>query len=198
MLRMVLLPQGGGERPGRFRPLIIVAAILAAASPAAAKRRMYSYDPVTPVTKTLAEGGFTFLFDDKSLGGQKLLTLLSTVASAEASLQRADEKDLGASLDSLAGHPVQSRDLYEILPDKEGAPLIRAACPGSDRAWLAFGKLKRVADLRVEAFGRYADGGKAHHCATLDFSWRGEWKLPERAGSRRPTLGPSPIPRRAN
>jgi hypothetical protein len=168
-----------------------------AATPAEAKRRMFSYDPVTPVTQTLAEGGFTFIFEDGALGGQRVRTLLSTTASAEAALKPADEKDLGASLDALAGHAVDSRDLYEILPDNEGAPLIRAACPGSDRAWLAFGKLRRVEDLRVEAFGRSTEGGKIHHCATLDFSWRGEWKLPERAGSRRPTLGPSPIPRRS-
>jgi hypothetical protein len=167
----------------------------AAASAAQAARRIFSYDPITPVTKTLAEGGFTFVFEDGMLRGQRVRTLLSSHAPAEAKLRPASEKELGASLDSLAGKRVEVRDLYEILPEAEGAPLIRAACPGSDRAWLAFGELKRLEDLRVEAFGRYADGGKVHHCATLDFSWKGEWKLPERPGSRRPDLGRSPVPR---
>lgn len=173
----------------------VVAACLCAAASVQAKERLFSYDPITPVTKTLAEGGFSFVFDDRTFGGQRVKRLLSTQAKAEAELRPASESELGASIDSLVGARVAERDLYEILPANEGAPLIRAACPGSDKAWLAFGKLDRIEDLRVQAFGRYADGGKVHHCATLDFSWRGEWKLPERQGSRRPDLGRSPIPR---
>jgi hypothetical protein len=184
------------------RRIVFVAAFasaLAAATAAQAGKRIFSYDPITPVTKTLAEGGFTFVFDDGMLRGQRVKTLLSSHAPAEAKLRPANEKELGASLDSLAGKRVEVRDLYEVLPEAEGAPLIRAACPGSDRAWLAFGELKRLEDLRVEAFGRYAEGGpdagKIHHCATLDFSWKGEWKLPERPGARRPVLSGSVTPR---
>jgi hypothetical protein len=186
--------------PGLRRDERIVGAALAlgialAAGPAAAKERLFSYDPITPVTRTLAEGGFSFVFEDGMFSGQKVKRLLSSQAAAEATLRPASERVLGASLQSLAGARVDEHDLYEILPDKEGTPLIRATCPGSDKAWLAFGELKRLEDLRVQAFGRYADGGKVHHCATLDFSWRGEWKLPERQGSRRPDLGKSPVPR---
>ena len=178
--------------------LLGVAFVAALALPGAAHagKRIFSYEPITPVTKTLAEGGFTFVFDDGTFRGQRVRSLLSNHAPAEAKLRPAAEKELGAGLDALAGRRVEARDLYEILPDGEGAPLIRAACPGSDRAWLAFGELRRIEDLRVEAFGRYAEGGpdagKVHHCATLDFSWKGEWKLPERAGARRPTLTPAP------
>jgi len=178
---------------------VMLALVLAAPGAAQAGQRIFSYDPITPVTKTLAEGGFTFVFDDGMLRGQRVKTLLSSHAPAEAKLKPASEKELGAGLDALAGKRVESRDLYEILPEGEGAPLIRAACPGSDRAWLAFGELRRIDDLRVEAFGRYAaggpDAGKVHHCATLDFSWKGEWKLPERPGSRRPVLSGSVTPR---
>src|SRR3982751_4652241 len=160
-----------------------------AAASAQAKERLFSYDPSTPVTKTLAEGGFSFVFEDGMFSGQRVKKLLSSNASAEATLRPASASELGASMETLVGARVDERDLYEILPANEGAPLIRVACPGSDKAWLAFGKLDRIDDLRVQAFGRYADGGKVHHCATLDFSWRGEWKLPERNGSRRPDLG---------
>jgi hypothetical protein len=186
----------GSRVRGNERIAGLVAALALSLPVAAhAEKRIFSYDPITPVTKTLAEGGFSFVFEDGLFRGQRLRTLLSSHVSAEAALRPASEKELGASLDALAGAKVEERDLYEIMPEHEGTPLIRAACPGSDKAWLAFGELKRTEDLRVQAFGRYPGGAKAHHCATLDFSWRGEWKLPERQGSRRPDLGPSPVPR---
>ncbi len=191
----------GSRLRGNVRIWVAAAALVALALPASAHagKRIFSYDPITPVTKTLAEGGFTFVFEDGMFRGQRVRTLLSSHAPAEAKLRPSSEKELGASLDSLAGRKVEARDLYEILPEDEGAPLIRATCPGSDRAWLAFGELKRLDDLRIEAFGRYAPGGaeagKVHHCASLDFSWKGEWKLPEAPGSRRPVLSGSVTPR---
>ena len=57
-------------------------------------------------------------------------TLLSSHAPAEAKLKPASEKELGASLDGLAARRVEARDLYEIMPEDEGAPLIRADLPG--------------------------------------------------------------------
>ncbi|HEX8232348.1 MAG TPA: hypothetical protein VF559_03245 [Caulobacteraceae bacterium] len=172
-------------------PLLALAAIALPAQPAQAARRIYSYDPANAAARVLAEDGFTFVFDDAPLRGQKVRTVLSNHANAEAPLQPASEDALGATLEALAGKPVRERELYEIVKKENGDALARAACPGAERAWLAFGPLKRARDLAIQVFGR-DPGGKPRFCATLQFTWRGEWRLPDTVGSMRPDLGPRP------
>ncbi|MBC7670427.1 MAG: hypothetical protein H7236_18680, partial [Gemmatimonadaceae bacterium] len=59
---------------------------------------------------------------------------------------------------------------------------IRAFCPGAKRLWLCFSRLATYRDLRVQAFGDDPKGGATRVCGTLDFSFRGEWKLPNGKG----------------
>lgn len=151
--------------------------ITASAAEARDPDRIFSYDPVSESADTLAHGGLTFIFRKQMLGGTRVLKVLSTSDKGTAVLKPAGEKDLGASLDALVGHKVGERDLYEILPEDQGAPLIRAACPGATRAWLAFGDLKIGRNLVIHALGA-DDTGKAHLCASMEFAWHGEWKLP--------------------
>lgn len=170
---------------------IAATAVLPLARPAQAAQRIYSYDPANDAARVLAEDGFTFVFEDGPLRGQKLRAILSNHADAEAPLQPSSEAALGGGLEALAGKPVRERDLYEILKRENGEALTRAACPGAERAWLAFGGLKRSRDLTVQVYGR-DPGGKPRFCATLQFSWRGEWRLHGEAGAMRANLGADP------
>jgi hypothetical protein len=55
--------------------------------------------------------------------------------------------------------------------------MIRAFCPGSTRAWMAFSRVAEGVPLRVQVLGDSPDG-HARLCQTLDFAYRGEWQLP--------------------
>jgi hypothetical protein len=140
--------------------------------------RIYSYDAVSETAQTLAPGGLTFVFRKSPLGGTRVLKVLSTQEKGTAELKPASDRDLGpGGLNGAVGHRVREHDLYEILPGGQGGPLINAACPGAQRAWLAFGDLRRPGNLVIHAIGLKA-GGKARLCASMEFAWHGEWKLP--------------------
>ena len=150
----------------------------AAAGQAAAAKHIYSYDSATPVTRKMTENGLTFVFD-KFLMTQKVLKLIETHDVGQADLRPASEHDLGpGGLTPLIGRDAQERDLYEITPKGDGVALRRALCRGSDRAWLAFGKLRLGQDLRIQALGHDPITGATRLCMTLDYTFHGEWKLP--------------------
>lgn len=163
-------------------PLAAVLTVLSAAGPAAAgEQRIFSYDAVNEAARILASGGLTFVFRKSTFGGTRVLKVISTQAKGAAELKPAAEKELGpGGIDGLVGKKVSEHDLYEIDQEGQGAQLVRAACPGSDRAWLAFGSLSSSRELVIHAFGRNAQSGKTHLCASMEFSWHGEWRLPER------------------
>lgn len=163
------------------RLAVALGAFACLAGPAwAAKRdRIYSYDAESENARTLARGGLTFVFRKGGLGGTRVLKVLSTQQRGTAELKPASEKELGpAGLNGVLGRKVSERDLYEILPGGQGGPLIKAACPYADRGWLAFGALKPRSNLVIHAIGRNLATGKISLCASMEFSWHGEWKLP--------------------
>ena len=158
----------------------VALALCVGASAAQAREpdRIFSYDPVSASADTLAHGGLTFVFRKQMLGGTRVLKVLSTSDKGTAALKPASEKDIPPGLDALVGHKVGERDLYEILPEGQGLPLIRAACEYSNRGWLAFGQLKSGKNLVIHAIGANERSGRIHLCASMEFSWHGEWKLP--------------------
>lgn len=141
----------------------------------AATPRMFSYDPADTLTRRTA-GALTFEFR-QHLITTEVTRVDATNGPASASLREAPDRDLGAPIESLIGPTARERDLYEVLPAGEGREMIRAFCPGSDRAWLAFGRLRANLPLRVHVLGA-ATGSPAHLCATLNFDFRGEWRGP--------------------
>lgn len=167
--------------PARGCAALGVILCVAIAAPAQAKTRTVSYDSVNLPARVLAPGGLSFIFRKSTFGGMRMLKVLSTREKGAATLKPASEKELGeGGIEGILGHKADERALYEIDPGAEGEPLIRAACPDSERAWLAFGSLDSDKPLIIHAFGRYGGSQKAHLCATMEFSWHGEWKLPER------------------
>lgn len=169
-------------------PVALVAlATLAAAGPAAAAVRIFSYDPANEATRQIA-GDLTFEFNQR-LVFTTVLNIRSTEGEASADLKPADEHALGGGgLTRLIGPNAQERDLYEVEPKAEGAELIRAFCPGSHRAWMAFSRIVEARPLRVQVIGDDPAGGPARLCHTFDFEFRGEWKLPGGAGVSPKTL----------
>ena len=159
---------------------LAVAALTGLVPPSAARaeQKMYSYDPISVDAKRLTGAGLTVLFD-KKLTGSKVVKVLATGVPAQARLISGHQKDLGpGGLGALKGVDTDA-DLYEVDPKfGQGKVYVRAFCPGSTRLWLSFSRLAVYYDLRVQAFGDDPKGGPARVCGTLDFSYRGEWKLP--------------------
>ena len=151
----------------------------ALALPAAAAKHIYSYDSATPVTEKMTESGLTFIFD-KSLTRQRVLRLMETNDIGQADLKPASESALGqGGLAAVVGPDAHERDLYEITDQHDGKALRNALCRGSDRVWLAFGRIKAGQDLRIRAIGHDAESGQTRLCYTLDYSFHGEWLAPK-------------------
>jgi hypothetical protein len=163
--------------------LLALAACLAlAAAPARADAvRFFSYNPANDATRRVA-GDLTFQFKQRLIF-TTMLAVRSTEGEATALLKPADEHALGAGgLSRLIGPTAQERDLYEVAQSDEGAAMIHAFCPGSNRAWMAFGRILEGRPVRVQVIGDTPGGGPARLCHTLDFQYRGEWKLPSGPG----------------
>jgi hypothetical protein len=158
--------------------LVLACLATAAAGAAHAERKMYSYDPISPDAKRLTGAGLTVLFD-KKLTSTRVMKVLATGVPVQGRLIDGREKDLGpGGLKGINGVDADAA-LYEIDPKYEqGKIYIRAFCPGAKRLWLSFSRLAVHRDLRVQAFGDAPEGGQTRLCGTLDFSFRGEWKLP--------------------
>ena len=151
-----------------------IAAVLLAAGPAAAAQRMISFDPVSPDARRLTGAGITVLFTDR-LMGQRVDRLLATAIPAQANLKPASDRALG-------GLRLDPPGALYAIDDKsaQGAVYVRAFCPGSKTAWLAFGKVGR-GELTIQAVGDDPAGGPAARlCATMVFRFKGEWTLPPR------------------
>jgi hypothetical protein len=156
---------------------LTLALTLVLAGPAEAAKRVFSYDPANDFTARTA-GPLTFEFNQRLIF-TTVLNIQSTQGHANAALKPVSEGVLGGGgLSGLIGSTSHERDLYEVVPVGEGADLIRAFCPGSKRAWLAFGQLAFEKDLRIQVLGDDPHGKHARLCETLDFSFHGEWKMP--------------------
>lgn len=154
---------------------------LVAATAAAAETRMFSYDPISPDARRLTGAGVTILFNQGLLGGGRPIKVLATGVPAEARLKDGRQKDLGpGGLSGLQGVDADAT-LYEVdAKAAQGKVYVRAFCPGSTRLWLSFSTIVVRRDLRIQAFGDDPQAmGKARLCGTLDFSYRGEWRLPK-------------------
>jgi len=173
---------GPGLRRGERVWGVVTGVILATvtATTAHAERRMFSYDPISADAKRLTGAGLTVLFD-QGLMGAKPVKVLATGVPAQGLLIKGKDRDLGPK--GLAGLEGVDADaaLYEIDPKAEqGRVYIRAFCPGATRLWLSFSRIAVRRDLRIQALGDDPKvPGQARVCGTLDFSWRGEWKLPD-------------------
>jgi hypothetical protein len=166
-----------------FRPIHLAAPLLAtallAAAPAAeaAVKRMVTYDSASPEAKRLTGAGLTFVFT-KSMMRTRVLAVRATAVPVGVVPRPLNDGDTVRKLDGLMGEDRGSGALYEIDPAAaEGKVMIQAFCPGSKEGWLAIGPFAHGRALRVHAFGADA-AGEPRLCATMDFAWHGEWRMP--------------------
>jgi hypothetical protein len=164
------------SRVGRLA-MIAGLAVMLLAGPAAAAKRIFSYDSANPLTEQMTEAGLTFVFD-RSLMSTRVLQILETHDIGSAEVKPASEGALGrGGLTALIGPNARERALYEIEPKGDGRALSRALCPGADRVYLAFGPLNAEQPLRIHALGHDPKTGASRLCITLDYSFHGEWAL---------------------
>jgi hypothetical protein len=161
---------------------LTLAAALAIPALAFAAEGMFTYYPANDVARRLTDRGLTFVFDRGLLGAVRLTQVMATEAPAASDLEPASDRDLGVRIESLVGRESDARDLYAIKDTAQGPAMIRAFCPGSTKGWLAFGPVKPRRDVRVHALGDDPATGKARLCATMEFRFRGEWKMPGKEG----------------
>ena len=175
-----------------FKPALLLAGVLAlAATGAYAAEHIVSYDPADAKTRALVDNGLTFVYE-KRLGKFQVREVLATQARASAKLEPANERELGERLSRLLPADAGQRYLYRISNEGQGAGMVRAFCPGSDKGWLAFSPLAPRRNTVVQVLGNDpAGGGKARLCASLSFLYRGEWALPP-GDPRAPAAPPGP------
>ena len=173
----------GGMKRALSRTMLTGTALaaLTLAGPAeAADRRIYTYDAQSVQARQLTGAGLTFTFRKGFLTTRVEQVRANGVPVGVVVQPEGDGKVIH-DLDAQLGPDAGRGGVYRIDPKAmQGSVMIRAFCPGSTRAWLVIGALEHARDLRVHALGDDPATGKPHLCATMDFSWHGEWKLPSR------------------
>lgn len=162
-----------------LRTVVLAALILSAAAPAlAAQKRMVTYDSASPAAKQLTGAGLTFVFT-KAFLRTRVLAVRATAVAVGILPRLSTDGAINRKLDLLMGPDAGSGTLYEIDPAaQEGRVMIQAFCPGSKSGWLSIGRIAFRRDLRVYAFGDDPTSGEPRLCATMDFSFRSEWRMP--------------------
>jgi len=157
---------------------LILSALAAPLPASAAQKRMVSYDSVSPTAKRLTGAGLTFVFT-KSFMRTRVLAVRATAVPVGVLPRPSSDGAVNRKLDALMGQDAGNGTLYEIDPKAaEGRVMVQAFCPGSTKGWLAIGTIAHLRDLRVHAFGDDPATGEPRLCAVMDFSFRGEWRMP--------------------
>ena len=162
----------------RLAQAVVIACLagLMLAGPAAASKHIYSYDSANPLTEQMTEAGLTFIFE-RTFMSTRVERIVETHDVGAADVKPASEGELGpGGLTALIGNAPE-RSLYEIEPKGDGRALIRALCPGADRAFLAFGPITAEQPLRIRALARDAKTGSSRLCITLDYAFHGQWSV---------------------
>ncbi len=162
---------------------VLLLALAAGAAPtgALAGQAIYSYEPASDAARVLTDTGLSFLFETHLFGGQTIKRVIQTGDIGSADLARASDQDLGpGGLKAVLGGKAAAGELYQIEPEHEGAAFVNAVCPGAKQAWLVIGPLKRFETLTIQGVGKDAGARSARLCSTMVFSFRSDWRLPER------------------
>jgi hypothetical protein len=161
---------------------LAVLALAGAASTAQAEpvRRMVTYDSASAEARRLTGAGLTFVFTKNLLQRQRIWAVRATAVPVGVVPEPLRDGDMVRTLDGLMGEDAGTGALYEIAPKKQEAKvLVQAFCPGSNAGWLAVSPIAHGRDLRVHAFGDDPATGRPRLCSVMDFTWRGEWRMPE-------------------
>lgn len=139
------------------------------------RNRFWAFDAADPLTRSMTRG-LTLEVRRGLFGAVRVEALHSTTERASINIRRGGPDAAWRALPDGA----RERAVYSIdAEDPIGQALSRALCPGSEGAWLVTGRVVQGRPLAIQAVGRWSDGGY-RHCATLRYTYRGEWaRLPE-------------------
>jgi len=169
---------------------LFVLGLVAAAPHARAETRLLAYDANDRVTRALTNG-VTLEVERGLLGGMGLRRLSSTTQRGSAELFAGGPDAVRQALPEGA----TEGSVYRVSLEGDGRGLTRALCPGADEAWLVAGRIRLARPLTLQAVGRWADG-RYRSCATLNYTWRGEWSAPPRRDPRdTPDMPSTPLTR---
>ena len=120
--------------------------------------------------------GVTLQVERGWFGATRVERLYSTAGEGSAALDRGGLSD-GELRGALPAGATES-NVYRIEPEGAGAALGRVLCPGAQEVFLVVGRVRPLRTLTMHAIGRGA-AGTALHCATLEYTYRGEWSQPD-------------------
>lgn len=169
--------------------LPLALAACAVAGPALADEHFYAFDPASSSARLMTRG-VTLQVERGWFGATRVERLYSTAGEGSAALDRGGLSD--SELRSALPAGATETNVYRIEPEGAGAALGRVLCPGAQEVFLVFGRVRPLRDLTMHAIGRGA-AGTALHCATLQYTYRGEWTQPDPRDVRGD--GPLPPPR---
>lgn len=162
-------------------------AMAAVVPAAAAERGMVSYDAVSPKARELTGEGLTFSYA-KSLFHKRVTAVRATAVPVGVIVKPLEDGRVAAKLDRLAGENARAGSLYLIDPHEQDANvMVQAFCPGSKTAWLSIGPIEHARPLKVLAFGDDPGTGEPKLCASMDFQFHGEWRMPDGVNHGDPT-----------
>lgn len=166
------------RRPLLLSLMFVCGALLATAPAQAADKRMVTYDATSLDARRLTGAGLTIVFT-KPMLSTRILAVRATAVPVGVVPKPSRDGLVNRQLDTLMGEDGGRSQLYEITPDAEqGLVMIKAFCPGSTKGWLGISAIAFRRDLRVHAFGDDPATGQPRLCATMDFAYRGEWRMP--------------------
>ena len=154
-------------------PLALAASGLA--GPALADEHFYAFDPANSSARLMTRG-VTLQVERGWFGATRVERLYSTAGEGSAALERGGLSD-GELRGALPAGATES-NVYRIEPEGAGAALGRVLCPGAQEVFLVVGRVRPLRTLTMHAIGRGA-AGTALHCATLEYTYRGEWSQPD-------------------
>lgn len=156
-----------------------------APSLACAAERRFTFDSGSARAKALTGAGLTLTIDQGLLGGVRLKLVQATGVPVAAEIEPAQGAD-EAGIRALLPKAEAKLALYQVnTTAQDGEVLSRAFCPGATRVWLAATPIAYGKPLTLWAVGQ--GGGAKLLCAEMDFTWRGEWRLPP--GRSPPVIG---------
>ncbi|MGE5502696.1 MAG: hypothetical protein ACM3W4_12330 [Ignavibacteriales bacterium] len=156
----------------------IALGLLAACPAHAADKGMVSYDANSPKARELTGEGLTFSYE-KSLLHTRVTAVRATAVPVGVVVSPLDDGRTAGKLDRLAGEDAKLGTLYTIADSQDAQVMVQAFCPGSKTGWLSIGPIRHAEPLRVLAFGDDPATGEPKLCATMDFQFRGEWRMPK-------------------
>lgn len=162
----------------RFAFVTTAFALLAAVPAHAADKGMVSFDAESPKARELTGEGLTFSYE-KGLLRTRVTAVRATAVPVGVTVKPLTDGRLIEKMDRLAGENARLGTLYTISDAQDAQVMIQAFCPGSKTGWLSIGPIRHAEPLRVLAFGDDPGTGDPKLCATMDFQFRGEWRMPK-------------------